>query len=1799
MAYESEFTKSLTAKKTTSGYESEFTKQLTSGTYQSVKIPTAKKKKTFLQKAVSTGKNLVNMVSTDVKNAVSNNYDAFTKKEETKRTTKTTASTGSGGNRMVVNDLDELYNAKNSMEKKLSSATTSKKDKEQISAIYQQTIKDIKAKESKGEKKTPTGKLIGKTAVSAATEFAKGVPSALEKVVDTTLNVATSKYNPYYWFNKDELASSQQIAEDLIKEDMTQNFLNVIGYGDKLSTGKTVQETLDTNSGLKSGSKEAQLIQGLGENVTTAFLGGLITGGMTGASKASKVAKEIVESIPFGATAYGGSLEEAYKGGADRQTANQYAALNTALELGTEKLYTAAGSILRTGGAVDDVLTKKITSKITNNLMQKLTKIGIGAVAEGGEELISEAINPLLKQMTYMSDTDLKTLYNNADFLNAFVGGAIGGLVLGSAGVALDSNTATDIVNQAKSQIENIANTSKNANEVKLAKKLIENPDFGIETATDQITQVANEIQNTNIPLKGETTTPKAITPSVGQQITPSNVNVPTALETTTKEVPKTVKVFVKSKFSDNSAYADVPVIRKEDNITLYQGTNEGENRQFWTPNKEYASMFGNVREKTGSFYKIDNGNRVTDVYVEAPTTQQTTQEIVKTGKLTQIELDELNTLKSINEVMELTNEEQKRYDTLVAKQKNEQNIVEKLKTKKQNDIVNKYNKSINTNVREITKKLNNVLAFDNIKQKDKFKKVLMDYASNNKKASYDSIKKDIEDNFAEKIISTTDETLKNIKRDVRQYKIRVDDYLKRSITDYNNFKKSNFGKLALSNEGQNVNSIYDELSDKYPYVFDKDVVNEVDQLNRLSDFMNEDITNVEKYNLGEDAVNEVAGYVKAFLDNKKDLNELINNIEISSSEVRRESIKENRYLAQKYIQEASKWKDTPILKQRTQTMKRNLRDIVGSQSEEMYNEYFAPISQHNADSNKFINNYNERIKKLELNTNEAIATQMVGELKYNPDTQLKDSDVKEFIKSKNINIEKVNNAVETFRNIYDELIVNINDTLKQYGLKEIDYRKGYFPHFIDQHGKTIIGKIAEKLGWKFNDGKLPTDIAGLTEMFSPNKKWTPFAQRRTGDLTEYNALKGFDNYVRGASNLIHHTGDIQKLNGLQNEIRYQHSDKGLQKDIDEIEGSKNLTNEEKQSIIDTRFENYNGDLANFVTNLKDYTDNIAGKKSSLDRGAESLTGRKIYNTIDNLMSRTSANMVGANLSSAITNFIPLTQAYSQINTPNMFKAMAQTISNQKRSDNFVNRSVYLTNRINETDKLYKTGLEKITDKAGILFKVVDNFTAETIVRGKYLENIKKGMTEQKAMNNADEFAKDVMAGRNLGDKPTLFNAKTNKLLTAFQLEVNNQYQYMFKDLPNDIKQEGTAKLILAFLKMFVGAWAYNQLAEKVTGRKSAFSPIDIITETIDTIDNDNLDVYDKVGKVSKNLLDELPFLGGLLGGGRIPISAAFPESAKVIESVSNLVDATKEESTKRTSAKTLVNELSKPLYYLVPPFGGGQAKKVIEGISMYTKDVPGSYTASGKLRFPVDKKALQVAQSVLFGQYASGNAKEYFDNGYAPLGDKQIQEYKDLGVDIKDYWKYRAGLSKQKSVEDKFNYISSTNFTDEQKNILINNAVDRKDKVDISNYKNYKSYDEFSYATDNPSDYNVSKQIATYDKYKKWTDEINFRKGLTSEDRKTTINYINSLPLTISQKALFIKKYYSSYDGYNNEIVKYVNGKSISKFEKATILKSVGFKSYDDYLINYVNSEKLTKEEKLNKLKDMGFTIKNGKVYK
>lgn len=907
----------------------------------------------------------------------------------------------------------------------------------------------------------------------------------------------------------------------------------------------------------------------------------------------------------------------------------------------------------------------------------------------------------------------------------------------------------------------------------------------------------------------------------------------------------------------------------------------------------------------------------------------------------------------------------------------------------------------------------------------------------------------------------------------------------------------------------------------------------------------------------------------------------------------RQDIVNDYRELAKNMTKNIVNWKDKKRgLQYQVNTMKRNLRDIIpdAKEADMVYNEYFKPITKNNATIEKEINKYNQRISEYHINNIESQYIQMIGENKYNPDSKLPIEKIQEFYQQNQskIDIDKCNKVVDEFRNIYDELIEKVNDTLIDNGYKPIDYRKGYFPHFIEDKATSIIGKMAEKLRWKVNKDTLPTDIAGITDQFKPGKRWTSFSQQRRGDSTDYNAIKGFDNYIRGAMDLIYHTEDIQKLRALENEIRYQYSETGVQEKINDIYNNDEYDTQEKEQQIGLVLDNIkNNPMGNLVTELKNYTNNLANKKATADRGMEEFWNRETYSIMTNIQNRVSANMVGANISSALTNFIPITQAWSQTSTKNLMRGLKESIAIQFKDDGFSENSTWLTNRTKAADRLYKTGLDKVSDKLGYMFEVVDSLTSNTIVRAKYYDNIEKGMNEQLAMDNADEFAKDVMAGRSKGDMPTIFNKKNPlaKLFTAFQLEVNNQYGYMFKDIKTDLAGEAKEKLVGAFVKMFLGAFLYNMLSEKITGRKSAFSPIDLAVDSIDTLNNENMNIGDKINAVATDLVGEMPFVGGVAGGGRLPIQGAIPYSnplSAVTETISDISKVFDDDETKKQSAiKSLQKEWSKALSYVVLPFAGGQLKKTVDGLSLYDKDLPiaGSYTNSGELRFTVDDNLATKVQTAIFGQYSTKDAREYFEKGYSPLTEKQTQELIELDIPINEYREYRNNISKidkldkneigedTSKLEMKLDYINNLNLNDNQKSIMANNITTRKEKIDMSKYNNYDSLEEMDFAIKNESTYNTIRIITDYDTYSNYKEEISKIKsnyGTDKQKKRAVVDYINDLPLSEGQKAVFIKLNYTSIDDNNRIIVDYINSLDKTENEKIAIFEKLGF-TYKD----------------------------------
>ena len=192
----------------------------------------------------------------------------------------------------------------------------------------------------------------------------------------------------------------------------------------------------------------------------------------------------------------------------------------------------------------------------------------------------------------------------------------------------------------------------------------------------------------------------------------------------------------------------------------------------------------------------------------------------------------------------------------------NWKNIVDELIGTKNNTQYSLSEDAKNKNkVSNIAKEADKIIGFGTRRDKNKFKKIISKYIAMTREQlmtpeTFNELGEDLKI-FAQIEVKYKNEEIMNAKRVVRKTRIKVTDYIKRNITDYNDFRKQNFGKLLLSNDGQPVDSVYEELSSEFPHIFGPEIINEADMIYRLSDFMNEDIVQTDFFTIDQDTMDE------------------------------------------------------------------------------------------------------------------------------------------------------------------------------------------------------------------------------------------------------------------------------------------------------------------------------------------------------------------------------------------------------------------------------------------------------------------------------------------------------------------------------------------------------------------------------------------------------------------------------------------------------------------------------------------------------------------------------------------------------------------------------------------------------------------------------------------------------------------------------------------------------------------------------------------------------------------------------
>lgn len=771
------------------------------------------------------------------------------------------------------------------------------------------------------------------------------------------------------------------------------------------------------------------------------------------------------------------------------------------------------------------------------------------------------------------------------------------------------------------------------------------------------------------------------------------------------------------------------------------------------------------------------------------------------------------------------------------------------------------------------------------------------------------------------------------------------------------------------------------------------------------------------------------------------------------------------RATAAKDVEKSDAWKDKRWgLGYSTETMERNVRDIVPDRAEakSINEKYFAPVHANEAKANRWKNELRQEIRALKLTQAESEYLQIYGEMKgadaaARMGHKRSEAELEYLSKAElawkeehgQVDMEKINRALGVFQRTYDRIFNEMNEAYVRNGYAPVEYRTGYFPHFSDNKPDGLVARIAQRLGFNPTNDNLPTDIAGLTYSFRPGRKWFGNIKQRTGFETTYDAVKGFDRYVETAADVIFHTDDIQRLRALEDAVRWRNSAEGVKEQAQAIRDDDRLTEDQKAVLLYDLYSKGKSHLANFVQELNEYTNRLAGKKSIHDRSVEADAGRQIYQTMADLESRVAANMVAVNPGSWLTNFIPITQASAETSTGSLIRAAHDTVKAYLVDDGFADTSTFLTNR-RGSDPLSRTTVQKLSSILTKPMTYIDDFTSSVVTRAKYLDNVKAGLDAESAMQDADRFAANIMADRSKGALPTIFERKNplTRLFTMYQVEVNNQLRYLVKDLPDSAKEKGLGMLIAGLLKYTIGAYLFNDLYELLVGRRPALDFLGIANEAIGdatgyqlpntveaaeaVLSGEKLDfttekkgVSDAAAGVAENVAESLPFIGGLLGGGRVPISSALPDIATVSSNALGMMSGEKDSE---SAWQAIGKELAKPAYYLLPPMGGGQIKKAIEGITTVAQGGQYGTDSSGRrrLKFAVDDPTLGTyAQAAIFGPYSLPSAQEYVNSGFKQKSADYTQareaaKERNISGEQFDEWWNRMDLNADGKVTEK-----------------------------------------------------------------------------------------------------------------------------------------------------------------------------------
>ena len=657
-----------------------------------------------------------------------------------------------------------------------------------------------------------------------------------------------------------------------------------------------------------------------------------------------------------------------------------------------------------------------------------------------------------------------------------------------------------------------------------------------------------------------------------------------------------------------------------------------------------------------------------------------------------------------------------------------------------------------------------------------------------------------------------------------------------------------------------------------------------------------------------------------------------------------------------------------------------------------------------------------------------------------------------------------IGNAVEKYRELFNQLYDAANDFLVAHGYEPIGFIRGYAPHLQSQETQERFNNALERMGINREIGKLPTSIAGRTKNFKPNMPWNGFFKNRNsqGEFLDPDIAEGFEKYVDSMSDVLYHTDDIMRTRAFVRYFRRTYAPEEIRNQLEQADALRYAQADQQASFLRDKgklsytsaptyedvhqameqyvedqyqaIENLTlyGDLAVF---LDDYANNLANKQLFEDRAMEKSFGRTSLNAISKVHRAFARAQVSANLSSALNQGGQLPIILAENGARNVAQALIELRSKDLKS--WAAGSDFLTEKkgINYIVTSWK---DRAITGAFKPLEIVDGIVSTLAVRSRYLKEVRAGKSAAEAMRLADRFGREVMASRAKGSVPLAFRSKDflNQMVHMFQLEALNNWEHVIQDLGNrDFREMARAKgkraaagsLAAVLVKIILGAFLLNRIDEELYGGTPA--PFDVLglagnlfagglgLTQMDLLRTLVDNVWERL--TGERLFDTDPELNEFdaaagwddfvwNGLNEIPFAsnvaalAGMGDRTLPMPDLSNLADLPGTIAEDGLFSWEVARQLAGLAGDVLP--GGRQIEKSIQGGEALLRG--GYYRGSGenrRLQFPVEQDFWSIVRGILFGQSALDESRDFYASGQTGLSANQTKAYEqivDMGAD-------------------------------------------------------------------------------------------------------------------------------------------------------------------------------------------------------